>query len=176
MKIEGIFCYVPAIKKVTLRNVGFWKDATFEFSKNLNIITGHGFGKTTLLQAILGGVSNSLPANYLTDKKGEIEIEFISKRLASAFEPQSKESEYSYTDTMLLSRTEALYEKFCHFLDNAKDGYTLLMDSGVLDRVSEETFNKAILLLQKAKGQKIIVLNYRALNIKDAKIFECSRA
>ena len=48
--LEAAYFHVPAIKKIRLKNIGTFKDATLKFSSGLNIITGGGgSGKSTIL-------------------------------------------------------------------------------------------------------------------------------
>ena len=173
MKTENYLNYVLAIKRLRLQNIGCWKDVTLNFSNGLNIITGGGgSGKSTILRAIINVMSNNHPSNYVTCYKNcRIEVDLLGRQLVSEFVVPDRTRKFALGEPC---NGKELLINLSDFLSVIKTGYSVLIENEVMGRFDSKLIKKSIGLIQKADGQKIVVIRHLpGFRIKNARIFEC---
>lgn len=69
---------IPIVKALRLRNVGVWRQASFEFSPGINLITGNsGSGRSIILHVLRP--TESLPTARLeSPQDSSVEIDYTS--------------------------------------------------------------------------------------------------
>lgn len=169
--------YVPAVRMLTLRNVGPWVQAVFEFSPHLNIITGDcGTGKSTVLRAIAGAASNTVPANLAWGERSRIEVELAERNLALAWDERTAlPTKPLHPRNDVRSAGERVLSELTDFAKQARPGHAMLIDSEVTGQLTSGQFVEATDLIRAATGQKIVVVTCRSAEFPNARVFECSR-
>ena len=130
---------VPAIKKLTLTNIGNFEHAEFNFSSGMNFIIGMGAtGKTTVINSILAGLSGCMPEflkRCIPDEgqvKSKISIELQNKELKIDSRIIEKINNLIFRDNKeRLSAGEIEVKRIIDVLDilNGTQGYCCLMDN-----------------------------------------------
>ena len=172
---DDIIAIVPAIRSLTLNNIGPWPSLQMEFHHGLNVITG-GLGKTTILKAMLKGVSPSHDDGRLTPREdseeGRIGIEFAPRRVVLRRKRGGKlrsklDSRGSHGQRMLRLLRD--------HIGMAGAGDALLFDEEVLKALDPPGISKAVRMLKASPAQTICVVpRWMELGgLAGARVFSC---
>ncbi len=145
---------VPAIKRLSLRNIGVWKDLQVEFSDQINVITGeNGTGKTTILDSILSRECELLASRYLDNNYGSIEIEFFETLSEIVLDEYPKDVNYQRYAT-----GEKYLSDLKESIGRTSRGAGLLLDD-FGSRLDMEKRGIAVSMLTESKCQVVCVVH-----------------
>ncbi len=169
---------VPAIKRLSLTNVGYWSNLAVDFTPGLNIITGDcGCGKSTILRAILQAIHPLHPDRCpLTptypSTSGRIGIEFNGDSVVIdipgfAGIPE-KTDVYESHGQFMLSQLRA-------HIAGATCGFALLIEDAATAGLDDLQFRQAAEALNTATSQIISIIGYRfsLKDFPDARVYRC---
>ncbi len=169
---------VPAIKRLSLTNVGCWSNLVVDFTPGLNIITGDcGCGKSTILRAILQGVHPLhtdrcpfTPTYHSTS--GTIGIEFSGNSVVLDIPVLAGIPEKSDVNE---SHGQFLLSQLRSHITGATCGFALLIEDAVTAGLDDLQFRQAAEAVNNATGQIISIIGYRfsLKDFPDARAYRC---
>jgi len=168
---------VPAIKRMSLANVGCWQELNIDFIPTLNIITGSDIcGKSTILRSILHFVkpynSNQQFCPPSPRTSGLISIDFVNKSVDPDTPPiRELPDEPSSTETY----GEFMLSTLGSYIKENNKSMALLIEDIATASLTNSQYSKCVELLNSATCQVICIIKYRCLlsDFPGARIYNC---
>lgn len=173
---------VPAVRRLRLRNVERWRDIDMEFIPGMNIITDEGrqgSDKSEILRAVFQAFRE--PAYWgmrLTPgqeaKEGEISLELASA-VISCRVGGAKRLDYNQKKALRSGGALSLFI-LGEAVRETPQGQALLIDDDAWGSYDDETFGKAMRILEEARCQVVLAMGRRDLeraNLPQARVFCC---
>lgn len=192
----------PAVKSLSIRNLGIIRKADMEFTQGINMVYGcGGSGKTTILNAIrhiLNGekLIYGPSHNRKSSEKSTIEVELLGKKINTEVKKQYSTYEECLHKGIfpngskipasmrlikdlekfknILSAGERAIFEISETVKTANKGQAILMDD-VLGKIDEKDKKIILKLLKKSKLQIIITIRREHELIKGANVIRLRR-
>ena len=169
---------VPAIKRLSLTNIGCWSNLVVDFTPGLNIITGDcGCGKSTILRAILQAIHPLHPDRCpLTPTypltSGTIGIEFKMDSVVLDIPVLAGIPEKTDVNE---SHGQFLLSQLRSHITGATCGFALLIEDTVTAGLDDLQFRQAVEALNNATSQIVSIIGYRfsLKDFPDARVYRC---